>query len=374
MSQIECPYDQALQEDLEKIAASPIAWDVLNNSTVLITGATGLIGSQLVRAILAVNRIRNCQIRILALARSSEKASHIFGDLIHRPELNILIGDITDPVSTDQEIDFVIHTASVTASKELISHPVDTIEIAVSGTKNILELAREKKSKSVVYLSSMEVYGTVSSLDNHRTTEDELGYIDLSNVRSCYPESKRLCENMCICYAAQYGIPVKIARLAQTFGAGVSVNDNRVFAQFAKAAMAGKDIVLHTKGESNGNYCYTADAVTGLLTILLNGRNAEAYNVVSENATTTIAQMAQMVSEQITRGNSRVVFDIPDNTLTYGYAPDVKLRLSNEKLEQLGWAPCIAPNLVTMYERLISSFQVQIDHGDKLGKSVCLQN
>ncbi len=180
----------------------------------------------------------------------------------------------------------------------------------------------------------MEVYGTVASADNHRTTEDELGYIALSSVRSCYPEGKRLCENMCVCYAAQYGVPVKIARLSQTFGAGVSLNDNRVFAQFAKAAIAGKDIVLHTKGSSNGNYCYTADAVAGLLTILLNGENAEAYNVVSESTTTTIAQMAQMVSEQITGGESRVIFDIPDNVLTYGYAPDVKLRLSSKKLEK----------------------------------------
>ena len=359
MNQLECPNDQTLQEDLEKIAALPITWDALNNSTVLITGATGLIGSQLVRAILAVNRIHSSQIRILAMVRSKDKASQIFGNLLQRPELEIITGDITCPICTDHEVDYIIHTASVTTSKQFITHPVDAIEVAVRGTKNVLELAKDKRCRSVVYLSSMEVYGTVASADNHRTTEDELGYIALSSVRSCYPEGKRLCENMCVCYAAQYGVPVKIARLAQTFGAGVSLNDNRVFAQFAKAAIAGKDIVLHTKGSSNGNYCYTADAVAGLLTILLNGENAEAYNVVSESTTTTIAQMAQMVSEQITGGESRVIFNIPDNVLTYGYAPDVKLRLSSKKLEKLGWKPLIAPELVTMYRRLIASFKAQ---------------
>lgn len=357
--QLESPFDQTLQDDLEYVAALPIALDELNNTTVLITGATGLIGSQLVRAILTINRIHSCQIQILAMVRSEEKAYKIFANLLNRPEMDILVGDVTKPIRANRKIDYIFHTASVTASKEFVTHPVDAIEVAVSGTKNILELAKEKKCKSMVYLSSMEVYGTVSCTDNHRTTEDELGYIDLSSVRSCYPEGKRLCENLCVCYAAQYNVPVKIARLAQTFGAGVSLNDSRVFSQFAKAAIASKDIVLHTKGKSCGNYCYIADAVSGLLTILLSGKNAEVYNVVSERATMTIAQMAQMVSVRITGGKSRVVFDIPDNALTYGYAPDVKLRLSGRKLENLGWKPLIAPGLETMYRRMIASFNAQ---------------
>lgn len=359
MKQLECPHDQTLQEDLESIAALPLPWDMLDNSVVLITGATGLIGSQLVRAILAANRLHSSKIRIIALVRSRKKALSVFGDLLERPELEILTGNIVNPISTDCTIDYIIHTASITASKELIARPVDTIEIAVSGTKNVLELAKEKNCKSVVYLSSMEVYGVIPFSTDHRTTEDELGYINLSSVRSCYPESKRMCENLCVCYAEQYCVPVKIARLAQTFGAGVSLNDSRVFAQFAKAAIAGEDIVLHTHGRSNGNYCYTADTVAGLLTILLKGENAEAYNVVSENATMTIAQMAQMVSEKITGGKSRVIFDIPADAQAYGYAPDTKLRLSGKKLEELGWFPCIAPDLMTMYKRLIASFQAQ---------------
>lgn len=357
--QLECPHDPYLQEDLERIAACPIAWERLNHRTVLITGATGLIGRQLVLAILAANRILGYSIRIIALVRSMEKAYQSFRNLMHRNELNIIIGDVTRPICLDRPVDYIIHAASITSSKDFVTAPVNVIEVSLNGTKNLLEAAKEQKCKSVVFLSSMEVYGTVVSDNDRRVAEDELGYIDLSSVRSCYPESKRMCENLCVCYSAQYGVPVKIARLAQTFGAGVSPNDNRVFAQFAKAAIAGEDIVLHTRGKSSGNYCYTADALSGLLTILLNGKNAEAYNVVSERASTTIAQMAQMVSEHFTGGRSRVIFDIPDNALAYGYAPDVELRLSSKKLEELGWSPCIAPSLETMYERLIASFQAQ---------------
>ncbi len=359
MYQLECPSDLTLQDDLEQIVASPIPWEKLNNSTVLITGATGLIGSQIVRTLLAANRIRNCNIRILALVRSVDKATRIFGNLLCRSALEIIVCDITESISIGHKVDYIFHAASVTSSKEFITHPVEAIDVAVLGTKNILNFAKEKKCKSIVYLSSMEAYGTVFTVDDHRTTERELGYIDVTKVRSCYPEAKRICENMCVCYCSQYGVPVKIARLAQTFGAGVDLSDNRVFAQFAKAAMEGKDIVLHTKGESNGNYCYTADAIVGLFIILTQGVNPEIYNVVSERATTTIYKMAKMVSEKIGMGKSNVEFDIPENTSVYGYAQDVKLRLSSEKLESLGWKPSIAPELETMYTRLVKSFIAQ---------------
>ena len=142
-------------------------------------------------------------------------------------------------------------------------------------------------------------------------------------------------------------------------GAGVSYTENRVFAQFAKSAMSGSDIVLHTQGKSFGNYCYTADVVSGLLAILLRGENGEAYNVVCESATMRIAEMAQMVAQEIAGGKIQVVFDIPESALTYGYAPDVELRLDGQKLRNLGWEPKIAPDLRAMYQRMIASFRAQ---------------
>ena len=355
---LECPHDKTQQEDLELVAASNLEWNKLEGKSILITGATGLVGSMLIKSLLAVNRIRNANIKIIALVRSTEKAHHVFGELLDRPEFVMHLGDVTQPIEYDGNVDYIIHAASQTASKQLVTYPVEAIDVSFLGTKNILELARLKKSESVVYVSSMEAYGNPAS-DERRTTESDLGYIDNLNIRSCYPEGKRFCECLCACYASEYNIPVKIARLAQTFGAGVSYEENRVFAQFAKSAIYGNDIVLHTKGQSYGNYCYTADAVKGLLTILLSGENAQAYNVVCEATTMRIAEMAQMVAQEIAGNKIKVVFDIPENSLTYGYAPDVVLRLDGQKLRQLGWDATIAPDLKTMYHRLIESFIAQ---------------
>ena len=230
----------------------------------------------------------------------------------------------------------------------MIEKPVETLLTSIEGTKNILNLAREKKCISVVYISSMEMYGAFNISKEVR--ENDLGFIDNLKVRSNYPESKRLCENMCVAYCSEYGVPVKIARLAQTFGAGILPEENRVFAQFARSAMQGKDIVLHTKGQSEGNYCYTRDCITGLLTILLKGTNAEAYNVSNPRTHTTIAEMANLVAEKIADGKIKVVFDIPKDN-SFGYAADTRMILNSDKLQELGWKPEVG--LEEAYRRMI---------------------
>ena len=162
---------------------------------------------------------------------------------------------------------------------------------------------------------------------------------------------------LCAAYAAQYGVNVRIARLAQTFGAGVSVADGRVFAQFTKSCLSGTDIVLHTEGKSMGNYCYTADCVRGLLTIALKGENGNAYTVVNPSTSMPIREVARLVSDTLTGGETKVIFDIPESALTYGYAPDVTMRLSGDKLMALGWQPEV--DLPEMFRRLAASFRAQ---------------
>lgn len=298
----------------------------------LITGATGYIGSMLTRKLIDDGE------KVIALVRNADKAKAMLPE-----QVDILVADMTDG-ATMQELtvscDYIVHCAAITASAEMQAHPVSVVRSIFNITQNMLELARSVRPKSMVYISSMEVYGNLDCSDGHRATEDEAGCgeVNVLAVRSCYPLGKRLAENLCAAYALEYGVPVKIARLAQTFGRGVLPGDRRVFAQFARAAVKGEDIVLHTTGQSMGNYCAIEDAIAGLLIILEKGCNGNAYNVANEENTMTIREMAELAAETLSAGKSRVVLDIPPDN-RYGYAADTGLRLSSEKLRALGWKP-----------------------------------
>ncbi len=348
--------DRVFQEDLERIAAMAPEKEKLRNSTILITGATGLVGSILIRALFCLNRTDRLGIRILACVRSVEKARKVFDELLDSEEISLIVGDITTPFSIQESVDYIVHTASVTASKIFVTQPVETLLTALDGTRNVLELARQKQVRSMVYVSSMEAYG-VTDPEKKQIREEDLGYIDILNVRSSYSEGKRACECMCAAYASEFGVPVKIARLAQTFGAGISTQDTRVFAQFVRSCMAGTDIVLHTAGNSMGNYCYTSDTILALLTMLTRGKDGEAYTVVNETTSMRIRDVAALVSDTLTGGSVKIVFDIPEDALKYGYAPDVTMHLSGEKLRSLGWTPEV--QLPEMFRRLKMSFEAR---------------
>lgn len=327
-----------IEEDLNRLAKK-IKEEGFEGSTVLVTGATGLIGSLCIKAF-----AKNENVRVIALARNPQKAKNLFADL----SVEYIFQDISQPLPDEIECNYIIHTANSTESQFFMTNPVEVIDSIYTGTKQILDYGVRHNVKGIVYLSSMEVFGRVDS--DERITENQLGYLDIQSVRSCYSEGKRLAELLCKSYAVEYGISVKIARLAQTFGAGIQKTENRVFAQFARSAMKGEDIILHTKGESVGNYCYTTDVISALLVLLKKGEKGGVYNVVNEETTRTIAEMAQMVADKFSVGKSQLIFDIPQKN-AFGYAPDTKLRLSSEKLNRLGWNATV--NLEEMYKRMI---------------------
>lgn len=347
--------EKPLQQDLQQLAqyAGKLG---LPGNTLLVTGATGLIGSLTVKACIAYNRTHDSKISVVALARSREKVQSIYGQEMSAqgsiPQVTFLYQDVCGEIPKHITCDYIIHTANATASRYFLTNPVEVLDSIYTGTARILAFAEKCKVKSMVYLSSMEVFGRVERED--RLSEEELGYLDLQNVRSCYSEGKRAAECLCKCYAQEYGVPVRVARLAQTFGAGVLPTENRVFAQFARSAVKGEDIVLHTRGQSVGNYCYTADAVRAIFLLLTKGEPGEAYTVVNENTTMTIAQMAQLVAQEFSGGRSKVVFDIPEEN-RFGYAPDTKMRLSSAKLRALGWKPQYG--LTEIYERMIQDME-----------------
>lgn len=336
-----------LAEDFEAVAQSDLPWEAFKGRSFVVTGATGLVGSLLVRALLYCDQVHGLGIKVYALVRNVEKAKQIFGET-NAPEY--LVADLAkDEIAGDFVCDYVIHAAAVTTSKLMVSDPVGTIRTAIDGTEKLLKLAVEKKAQTFVYISSMEVYGQPKT--DGKTAEKDLGYIDISTVRSCYPEGKRMCECLCNAYAAQYGLNVKSARLAQTFGAGILPTENRVFAQFARSAVNGENIVLHTTGESEGNYVYTADAIRAILLLLVKGESGEAYNIANEQSHTTIRNMAELVAEQIAGGAIKVVLDIPQDASSLGYAPPVKMWLDASKMRALGWEPTVG--LADAYRRMI---------------------
>lgn len=322
----------------------------LKGSTVMITGATGLIGKSTVKLLIEFNRI--CcgkKINVIAVVRDIKKAEICFKDYMC-DELKIHVSDVCEFCEPKFPVDYIIHAASMTSSKAFVNEPVETIFTALDGTRNLLEFARYNRIKGFVYLSSMEVYGTP-------TTDDKVGEGHSTNInsmsaRSCYPESKRMCESLCAAYYYEYGVPVKVIRLTQTFGPGVKYNDGRVFAEFARCAIEKKDIILNTKGKTKRNYLYTEDAVGAILTVLCKGKNGEAYNAANEETYCSIYDMALLVAKECANDTINVVINEKEDISKFGYAATLRMNLDVSKINSLGWHA--ETNLIEMYKKMIA--------------------
>lgn len=352
---LESPDNAILQEDIEQAVAQNLPLEELKDSRVFVTGATGLIGSQVIKFLLCLNRLKKMNITVIAFARNEAKAKKVFPYLEEEENLILALGDISGAIEYNGEVDYILHGASPTSSKYFVSNPVETITTAFDGTRYVLDFAREKKVRGVVYLSSLEVYGTPGE-NAGMITEKDYGYIEPLSIRSSYSEGKRIIECLCVSYAEEYNVPVKIARLSQTFGAGVEYNDGRVFAEFARCAIEGKNIVLHTEGKTVRSYCYTMDAVTALLIILLKGSAGEAYNVTNMETAISIYDMAKLVCDLQPEAGISVEKDIPEDLASFGYNPEMVIRLDSTKLQELGWKPTV--DLQGMYKRLIASMKL----------------
>jgi len=348
MGQKEAPNDRILHEDLEYLAGN-FDFSGFYNSSVFVTGATGLIGSQLVKTFLCLNRTKNARIKVYAFIRDGNKAQKTFNAVYDK--INFVIGDIKSAPQINDHIDYIIHGAGETASRTFIEKPVETIDTAYIGTRNMLELAHEKKIKGFVYLSSMEVFGIT---DSREVKESDYGYIDILNPRSSYSESKRLCECLCACYAKEYSVPTKIVRLVQVLGAGVDYNDTRVPAQFARSVIENKNIVLKTEGKTRRPCIYIRDAIAGVCTVLLKGNSGEAYSIANTKTTATIRETAEMIVDKIANNTIKVVFDID---IPAEYAPNLNLNLNLNlnRVKSLGWKAEIG--LEEAYRRMIESMQ-----------------
>ena len=320
-------------EDLNRIVQT-VDCSFLYQKSILITGATGLIGTFLIDALMHLNITRDANIRIYALGRNQQKAAARLGAYYTNRWFEFIEQDIRQPLPAQLNIDYMIHGASNAHPLAYAQDPVGTLLTNVQGTQHVLDYAI-KQNCPVCYLSTVEVYGA-SRNENDIFDEDYTGHLPLNHVRSCYPESKRTCEALCQSYINQYQAQIKIVRLCRIFGPTMIEEDSKASAQFIKKAIAGENIVLKSSGLQYYSYCYVADACSAILLVLNKGENGTAYNVSNRECNIYLRDLARIAASKI---GKKVIFEQPSNLETTGFSKSLHAILDNTKLLALGWKP-----------------------------------
>lgn len=341
--------NECLAYDIDNILnENAISWKEFKDASVFITGATGLIGSLLAKTIFYANEKFKLNLKLILLVKNSKKLNNVIDEKILISNSVTIIQEYQ--IEQIEKIDYVFHCASLTQSTAFVCQPVDVINTNFFLTEKILSKCTRSNIKSFVYLSTMEVYGVFDK--EVCVKEDTFGYINPLDSRSSYSLSKKAVENLCYSYYSQFFVPIKIARLTLTFGPGVGVQDNRVFSQFSKSVIHSNDIILHTDGATKRDYLYTADAVSGLLILLLNGKAGHAYNLANPRTYMSILDMANLVS-RLPEANNKICVKIkkPVDIKKYGYSPENKISLNITAMGDIGWKPSV--DLDEMFTRLI---------------------
>lgn len=331
-------YDNRLyMEDVRCVAALSLPWDKLRDKSLLLSGATGLIGSFLVDVILEKNATDDLNCTVYALSRNVEKAKVRFIKYMQDERLVFVPYDVRFPFVRDDTgmVEYVLHLASNTHPLQYSTDPIGTITTNIVGVQNMLDFSVEHHAARFAFASSNEIYGENRG-DVEFFEENYCGYIDSNTMRAGYPESKRCGEALCQAYKAQKGLDVVIPRLTRSYGPTMLQSDTKAISQFIKKGIAGEDIVLKSLGMQHYSYQYMADSVSGVLTILLCGKNGEAYNIAEEHSDILLKDLAAMIAKI---NGKRVVFEIPDAVEAAGYSTATKARLAGHKLQKLGWYP-----------------------------------
>ena len=341
-----------LEEDLELIVSANLPWEEFRNSTVLISGANGFLPAYMVEALLYLNSVKNLNIKIIGLVRNREKALVRFAQYKERNDLTFIVQDVCEPINCVDKIDYIVHAASQASPKFYGTDPVGTLSANTLGTHNLLKLAYENHVKSFLFFSSGEVYGQVED-SQIPTKENQYGYLDPTSLRSCYAESKRMGETMCVSWFHQYGIPTKIVRPFHTYGLGMSLVDGRVYADFITNILFNKDIVMNSDGDALRAFCYLADAVQGFFTVLVKGENGQAYNIGNPQCEVSILNLAtQLVNLFPEKGLTVVKKNLRNQEYIKSNisrsCPDIS------KVKGLGWQP--STSIEVGFKRTLESF------------------
>lgn len=343
--------NRIIKEDIDHIINGFNDWDRFRNKTVLISGANGFLPAYLVETFLALDASYNTS--VIALVRNRQKAEIRFGHLLDNPNLRIVVQDVSIDFDMDDKIDFIIHAASQASPKYFGIDPVGTLNANVLGTINLIKLAKKNDVASFLFFSSGEVYGEVKAEDIP-IKEDTFGYLNCTKVRACYGESKRMGENICVSYHAQYGVNAKIVRPFHTYGPGMALDDGRVFADLVANIVNKEDIVLKSDGSAIRPFCYLTDAILGFLTVLVHGENGQAYNVGNPFEEHSILELANILVGLYPELGLSVKINKPMTDGNYLKSPIVRNSPNIDKIMELNWKPTVT--VQKGFHRTISSF------------------
>ena len=329
--------NELYMEDVHYVGSLDLLWEKLKGKSLMLSGATGLLGSFLIDVILEKNRKDDLDCTVFALGRNEQKAKERFYKYVEDEQFTFISYDVKQPFVQDEldTVDYILHLASNTHPMQYSVDPIGTVATNIIGLKNMLDFAVEHHTKRFAFASSNEIYGENRG-DVEFFDEDYCGYINSNTIRAGYPESKRCGEALCQAYKVQKGLDVIIPRFTRSYGSTMLMSDTKAINQFIKKGMEGKDIVLKSAGIQYYSYTYVADAISGLLTILFGGDNGGAYNIAEEHSDIMLKDLAAIIARI---NGKKVVFEIPDAVEAAGYSTATKARLNGEKLAALGWSP-----------------------------------
>jgi UDP-glucuronate decarboxylase len=305
MTQAITPLDELLAEDLTCITTN-LREELgrIAGKNLLITGGAGFLGYYLIQAALHFNETAapGDKIAVTVWDNFVRGTPGWLSALQRNANLRLERRDLIDPLPDRMDdFQFIIHAAGIASPTYYRKYPLQTIDANINGLRNLLEYSvRQAEAGRAVegflFYSSSEIYGDPAP-DAIPTPEDYRGNVSCTGPRACYDESKRFGETLCVTFARQYGVPVKMARPFNNYGPGLKITDGRVLPDFAREVLSGRDIVMYSDGSPTRTFCYSSDAITGYYKVLANGRPGEAYNVGIEEPEISIAQLADLVTE-----------------------------------------------------------------------------
>jgi UDP-glucuronate decarboxylase len=348
-------FNPIIQEDLATIVNASLPWEDLSGATILVTGAAGFLPAYMVKTLLFLNRsVLAKPARIIALVRNADRAQERFASYLDNGNLDIVVQNVSDPLTFHDSFDYVIHAASQASPVYYRTDPVGTLSANVLGTYHLLTAAQKYATRGFLFFSSGEVYGIVKN-GTVPVAEHDGGFLDPTDVRSCYGESKRMGETMCVAWAQQFGVPTRIVRPFHTYGPGMRLDDGRVFADFVRDILKGGPIVLQSDGSARRSFCYLADATLGFFTALLKGQTGEAYNVANPDGECSIAELADRLA-MVYRGEGVTVERHVRSDSTYIPSPIVSTVPNVDKLKALDWR--ISWTIEEGFRRTVDSYRL----------------